>query len=52
MLLLRSDEETDTGWGGVGLKVNCGPRPKVGKLRPGLARQRSVMQPGYQVWGI
>ena len=33
--------------GGVGLKVNREPQPKVGKLRPGLAGQRSVMQPGY-----
>ena len=27
----------NTGWGGgVGLEVNRRPRPKVGKLRPGL----------------
>ena len=39
-LLLRSDGKHWLGWGGVGLEVNCGPRPKVGKLRPGLAGSR------------
>ena len=46
MLHLRLDGETDTGQGGVGLEVSHGPGPKVGKLRPGLVGQRSVMQTG------